>query len=276
MSELPPPLHSLFRERASSHRRLTVDLPPGRVVLSSEVENWPVLWLSDGPAPPGLWASLRADHAGSGLWPIILEGLEPRFRPWVDGELYPHEMSDPDESDGESVLANLWSECQAEGDEDDPPEPPEDLAPFGVQWPGLAPTPSVVDSPEEVADEYADRLLTFLPTPRLGLVAADRGADALAIAGWMGPCNHTNDTGELAAVLRNWEDRFGARVVGVGFDTLYLSVAAPPATGEAAVRVAAEHFAFCPDNIWQGWEPFTLTGYARRLVNARSWNFWWD
>ncbi|MFE5491809.1 DUF4253 domain-containing protein [Streptomyces virginiae] len=56
-------------------------------------------------------------------------------------------------------------------------------------------------------------------------------------------------------VLRDWEHRFGARVVAVGFDTLHLSVAAPPMSGQDALLVAAEHFALSPDNIWQGSRP---------------------
>jgi hypothetical protein len=64
--------------------------------------------------------------------------------------------------------------------------------------------------------------------------------------------------------------------VGVGFAELCLSVAAPPMTIDDALPVAAEHFAFCPDNVWQGRHPFTLAGYAERLVGAASWTFWWD
>src|SRR5436190_2148497 len=78
---------------------------------------------------------------------------------------------------------------------------------------------------------------------RLGLVAADRGSDALSVVGWNGAANYTGDTAELSAVLRTWEDRFGVRVIGVGFAELYLSVAAPPATTAEALAVAAEHFA---------------------------------
>jgi hypothetical protein len=40
--------------------------------------------------------------------------------------------------------------------------------------------------------------------------------------------------------------------------------------------VAAEHFAFCPDNIWQNCHPPTLTAYAERLIDAGHWEFWWD
>jgi hypothetical protein len=76
--------------------------------------------------------------------------------------------------------------------------------------------------------------------------------------------------------LRQRHRRFGACVVAVGFSTLHLSVAAPPAGEREALLVAAEHFAFCPDNIWQGSRPYTLAAYAERITGARRWDFWWD
>ena len=98
--------------------------------------------------------------------------------------------------------------------------------------------------------------------------------DALAVCGWTGPLNFTDDTGEIAAVVGDWQDRFGARVVGAGFADLYLTVAAPPATLEEALPIAAEHFAMCPDNVCQG--AGTLTAYARGLIGTPVWQFWWD
>ncbi|MFI9547932.1 DUF4253 domain-containing protein [Streptomyces sp. NPDC052016] len=65
-------------------------------------------------------------------------------------------------------------------------------------------------------------------------------------------------------------DRFGARIVGVGFATLHLSVAAPPSRLEDALIIAAEHFAFCPDNIWQGAHPHLVT-YAEHLIFLNCW-----
>ncbi|MGW7340135.1 DUF4253 domain-containing protein [Streptomyces sp. NPDC054808] len=56
-----------------------------------------------------------------------------------------------------------------------------------------------------------------------------------------GPCNYDDDTAKFSTVVRDWEHRFGARVVAVGFATLHLSVAAPPADERAALLVAAEH-----------------------------------
>jgi hypothetical protein len=65
-------------------------------------------------------------------------------------------------------------------------------------------------------------------------------------------------------------------VIGAGFADLYLSVAAPPSCEAEAMTIAAEHFVFCPDNIWQGPPLHTLTSYAEQLFNAHTWSFWWD
>ncbi|WP_459713962.1 DUF4253 domain-containing protein [Actinophytocola sp. KF-1] len=42
------------------------------------------------------------------------------------------------------------------------------------------------------------------------------------------------------------------------------------------MHVAAERFAFCPDNIWQAAPGTTLASYAEQLVDSDSWAFWWD
>jgi hypothetical protein len=48
---------------------------------------------------------------------------------------------------------------------------------------------------------------------------------------------------EHAAVLRSWEDRFGARLLQVGFDEIWLLAERPPRTLQTAEHVAAEHYA---------------------------------
>ncbi len=272
-------LADLFSEGVEG-RALPEDLPPGRIVRADEGQGRPALWMSDGPASAETWAGAFAERAGSGLWPLLLEGLHGAadFRPWESGEL-DHERSTPaDAHDPASLLAEWWEWCVEDYEEDmrSEAERAEATAPFGERWPGLAPSSGNVADPDGMARGYAAYLLSGRRPLRLGLVAADRGADALVAAGWTGPVNHANDTGEIAAVVRSWEDRFGARVVGLGFADLYLSVAAPPQTLAAALHVAAEHFAFCPDNVWQGSRPYTLSGYAESLVGCNSWQFWWD
>jgi hypothetical protein len=115
----------------------------------------------------------------------------------------------------------------------------------------------------------------WLTRPRLGLVPVGRGADVPAAIGWSGAINHLPDAGVLSAVLRSWEDRFGARLLALETDRLHLSVAAPPRTTAEALAVAAEHFALCPDTVWQGYG--TLRGYAEEgLLGTPHWTFWWD
>ena len=280
---LPAELRALFADGADAGRTLSVPLPPGRPVGSEEEPSErPAFWLGDAAAPAGLWARLRAEHARSGLWPLLLDSLDDEdvdYRPWGSGEVLPGEMSSPGDHDAATLLADWWVTYTGVDDPDDVLSPAERAAvtaPFGRTWPGLVTTPPPAGDPDRIADGLAEQLVAGHPSIRLGLVAADRGADAVTAAGWTGPVNYTDDTAEVSAVLRSWEDRFGARVVGVGFATLVLSVASPPTTRESAMAVAAEHFAFCPDNVWQGEPPHTLSAYADRLVNDHSWTFWWD
>ncbi|MEW2079944.1 DUF4253 domain-containing protein [Streptomyces sp. NPDC013433] len=244
-------------------------LPPGRMITSDEGHGTvQPLWLSDSPPCAGLWPRLRAKHAAFGLWPLLLTPLEPHetdFRPWACGELSPERMSSPADHDSRTVLARWWQDHTATDEDDDQRDAEKRLAvtaPFGQTWPGPAPATTPVKDADATADQYAQAFLDRHPHARLGLVAAPRGADALTTVGWQGPLNYDNDTATFSAVLRDWEDRFGTRVVGVGFATLHLSVAAPPHRPEDALRIAAEHFAFCPRQHLAGRPP--RPGHLRR------------
>ena len=277
--EPSPPAESaaLFPGADGNGRSLSIPLPPGRIVgRGGRGAGEPVLWVSDAPAPPGLWARARADHPRSGLWPLLLGGGDEVYRRWLSGELIARETS-PADHDPAAVLAQLWHE-HTEVDEEDPEagdQDLEDIAPYGAHWPGLASATAPTADPGQRADEIAEEVIDAYPAMRLGLVAAPSGPDALTAVGWAGAVNYS-ETAPLSAVLRDWGRRFGVRVVAANVDTLYLSVAAPPADEQQALAVAAEHFAFCPDNIWQGGDPPTLSAYALRLIGDTSWTFWWD
>jgi hypothetical protein len=276
---LPPQLAELLGDGGAG-RALSVALPAGRLVwpdpdyvLDDQTASVrPAYWLSDAPAPNGLWARLRSEHARSGLWPLLLAGMDSEpARPWVVGEVTPESAGDVDGYDAAAFLSEIWAKI-AEFRDDQGSDGLPHLAPFGTAWPGLAARGTLAEDPGELADHHAEFLKDG--TARLGLVAADRSADALAITGWDGPINYSDATSPLAAVVRSWEDRFGVRVVRIGFDTLDLSVAAPPVTPEHAQQVAAEHYTFCPDNIDQG--AGAIATYAEAIRGQKSWSFWWD
>ena len=235
----------------------------------------PVLWLGDDQVSPGLWSRMLAEHPRSGLWPLLLVGLhhEPH-RPWESQELSPSWFSHPTEHDPEELLTTWWND-HAHVEDGVAPSEPQETAPFGL-WPGRAPARRVRPGDAEVtASECAELLVEYRPGSRLGLVRAGSGAEAMTASGWTGPLDYDNDTAVFACVVADWERRFGARVLGMGFDPLTLSVAAPPTDIDQALRVAAEHFAFCPDNVLQS-STHRLRDYAELLVDRPVWDFWWD
>ncbi|MQY35575.1 hypothetical protein SRB17_35530 [Streptomyces sp. RB17] len=273
MATLPNPLPRLATD--PSGRSLGLQLPPGRLVDLTYDGPWhePLLWHAQKPAAPGTWMALGAPAARAGLLPVLVDLAASRggMADWV---LLPGETSYPGDHDAEDVLAEYWEEETEDG------ELAEEIDPFGDRWPGLAPAHAALCAdPDTRAAQVAD-VLARDPGPEveqahLALVPARRSADIPAAIGWTGPVNYESDVARICAVLRSWEDRFGIRVVALGLDTLVVSVAAPPTTQEDAEAVAAEHFAFCPDNVLQG-ERDTLRGYAKDLIGAPAWTFWWD
>lgn len=264
MATLPNPLPALATD--PSGRSLGLHLPPGRLVDATTDGTWhePLLWYADEPAAPRAWADLLPARR-TGLHPLLVHGGHGKQWP-EDWELSPESMSYPGDHDAEDILAEFWeqlTENEGEGDE----------------WPGLAPALSSSSDPDREAAEVASILTgdgSWLHGARLALVPARRSADIPAAIGWSGPVNYADDTGQLSTVLRSWEDRFGIRVVALTFDQLVVSVAAPPTTQEEAEAVAAEHFAFCPDNVHQGRHPTLPTYATHQVLNQPAWTFWWD
>ncbi len=121
LNEMPPDLLDLFADAAARPRTLSVPLPPGRTVRGDEGDaDRPTLWLSDEPAPAGLWPRLHAAHQQSGLWPLLLDGYDGEpTRPWEDGEFWPGRGSSPAEHDPERLLAGWWADQTAPYDGDD-------------------------------------------------------------------------------------------------------------------------------------------------------------
>ena len=207
-----------------------------------------------------VWSRLARAFAETGVWPLIMDtrlGMER-----MDDVLMDVPLSTG--ADPFTLLRRWWREnVGMEDDEFDE----EAVAPFGRAFPGVAPrTPG--DRPATIEPFIGDL------EGCLGLVAAQRPARVLEAIGWMGPANFDIDPTQQSAILDTWEDRFDAYLVGLGFDTLTLIVGRPPADLEAANQIAAEHLAFCPDNIFQG--VGTVQECAPMLVDAHRWDFWWD
>jgi hypothetical protein len=189
---LPAELAALFVDGGEG-RALSIPLPPGCGIRAEagyvdEPPEQPVFWISNKEATGALWSAFRAEHHRSGLWPLLLySSSADDTRPWLAGEVAPVQARFIDLRDPEQFMAGAWNRLAQE---------PELFREF-TRWsevplvfPGLA-EPGVRDAdPDQVADRCV-AAPADLPTgfARLGLVAAERGADALTVAGWDDPLN---------------------------------------------------------------------------------------
>jgi hypothetical protein len=258
-----------------------VTLPAGRLITGYGGRDH-VAWATVDPVPESgrVWAALSELHPQTGLVPIQLDGYGgDTRRPWDDGDFTrPEDPREADGLDAGAVLEDLWRDWVPLPDQDDP-ELMEMRAPFTLEFPGLAAPERVTLTPAE-RQQALDVVLPRIrlahgatPAARIGLVAAGRPADVLPVIGWGGVANRWQFLLPLTAVLRSWEDRFGARLIDVGYAGLRLLVERPPRTLEAAQHIAAEHVVLADECI----EAFRdIPNTAARLVNAPIWTFWWD
>ena len=73
-------------------------------------------------------------------------------------------------------------------------------------------------------------------------------------------------------MIRSWEDRFGARLLEVGFAEIRLLVSRPPRTTGHAQHLAAGQFAFCDECGGQGLRD--IPQITDRLLSSAIWTFW--
>lgn len=250
----------------------------GRPIVPRDIDGSvrrPSVWVTDSVVPEsaGKWSALAEQFPDTGLWPLRIHSLyDGSGRPWASGELQPEPESAVDAIDVGEALAEGWRGWLVPI-RNPWPAGTGPLAPFGPDFPGLAPAPT----------ESHRTPASFTAGPaRLGLVSCRRPADAVALAGWTGAINVTG-AAQVSAVLRSWEDRFGAVLVGLSFSTITLLVTRPPVSDEDVLRVAAEIAAFCPDALWQPEalcpsppRDATLESLGRLLARERVWHLWFD
>jgi hypothetical protein len=274
-------------------------LPAGQVV--DDARCLPLMWLSDTAPGPDDVAWARAAYPVTGLWPLLLGAHAadertsagqscadaPPDRHASTSALYPYLFggidSDrwrvPEVGDAEQILSGYWPGQLAEFGDTEPPAPEArvlDGAPAAPRpWPGLAPAQAPPADPGCFANGMTEYLLAegWLSRPRLALVPCSSSSEAL-ISLRLVLAGNAPATDDVVAVLRSWEQRFGARLIGLKPDALYLSVAAAPQDRAQATRVAYEHFALDADIVFQGSGSFR--DYADELIDVNMWSLWWD
>lgn len=189
-------------------------------------------WATDEPVrdPARLAARLAAVFEQTGLWPVLWDLDDP--------DRYMNATGDPDAAarlEADEVLERNWSAYRLGGR-------------FG-RFPGLAEgSPgdargAVADDPfgtrARFATDYAQSMPSFLL-----LVPAHRPADSLSVLG--AELTEVMSDDDMTAVLRSWEERFGAVLTSIM--PVEMVVDRPPQTAGDALRLAAEQAAFAPED----------------------------
>ncbi|GAA2331280.1 DUF4253 domain-containing protein [Saccharopolyspora halophila] len=255
---------------------LPVELPPGEVLTEQTAltgDPAPLCWISHEAPEPRLVAALRGGHRRSGLWPLLLcDSDETYGERCTVGVVPPEPLDHIDRWRVFDVMQRIWDGLVQADDDLGPAYDLEVLAPFDYTCPGPTHAGALLADPDVLANQQLPKFVD--EDTRLSLVPVQRGADVLTVLGWSGAANHVSRTAGLSAMIRSWEERFGARILRLGPDRLDLSVAAPPQNLDHAKAVAAEHWTFCPDRILQ--ETGSISAYAQEIRGRRTWSFWWD
>lgn len=269
-----------------------VSLPAGRRIAADYGHAELIAWTTFEPVPdPGLaWSRLSEMSPATGLVPFLLANLDDPIseggataaartgsaaaRPWDTGEFSsPADIRGLDELSAADLISERWEDYEEYEYGDEEEDEDDDFAvmraPFSRQFPGLAPAEQ-----ERIGADRLTRALADLPPTRMGLAVASRPADVLPLIGWDGVVNSHGNALPVAAVLRSWENRFGATLFQIGFAEIRLLATRPPRTSRAAELLAAEHFAFADECAGTGLHD--VKGITEHLLESPFWTFWWD
>lgn len=207
---------------------------------------------------------LRRQRAASGLVPVILGGSDDLALLLDTLQIVKEDGLSPDQA-LEKALAvdpSTWLNEAAAQREADAKVDPEILNDVGT-WPLVPPSRTKIETHLKVPGNRV----------YLGTFRTDSSWKIPALLLWssfnydMGPDIHS-------AIHRRWTSLHGSEIVSVTGDVIQCHVSRPPETREEAMKLAWEHYYYCPDIVSQG--VGTVSALAATLLNADTWYFWWD
>jgi Domain of unknown function (DUF4253) len=184
---------------------------------------WTVHPLPPRQEPFDSWRRLRAAHAQTGLWPFLVG-------------------PDRKEEDRQAI-SELWYDAATEHD---PTAVTRglalDLEAFFAQHTAELeiPDPATL-TVDPAALAAADQEPQFAFSSRdtvIGLIPARHGWEVPGLLSWQGAVNYDLDGAHHVAVLRSWQERYGAELVTLTRDHIELLVGRPPRDPATMVQVA--------------------------------------
>lgn len=237
----------------------------------------PIGWYSptDWGITNDAWWGLAKAFVRTGLWPVVGGGER-------CGSMGPYDSREAPSRDHGNEAANALQRCW-DGMrlvDRETGEPVPERRPLFPGVPAGNPTEGFIEKVPGDRGGRGGHWGAGYAGVELGLllVPATRPADVPRLLGWSGACNYFIDGHDISAVLGSWEERYGAVLYQLGGSTMTLRVARPPASLAEAKVVMEEHYLLCTDNFYPQDErpPISPDDYAKRLIGAQSWDFWWD
>lgn len=226
-----------------------------------------------GRSAVAAWEALRDAAPQTGCWPLINGNVEdPDFQQEMQDVGTEHTVEGAIRYAG-TIDPAEWLEKQKEelsGEFDDDPEGRahfDGVVSKRLTWPKRPPKPTA----------WHASLLSFkrgwFNQVAISLVPTSAACETPA---WMrfGGWNACPEPGVHVAMMRYWQERYGAEPVCMTFDILEFRISRPPMTPEAARALALEQYVYCSDIVDQGVE--TVDALAMTLWQAPTWYFWWD
>lgn len=165
---------------------------------------------------------------------------------------------------GEKMNMDEWLKIKTALNLDHDADSPDDTLPFDV----------VPDDNLHALHTWDPELGTrSLETVFILLVKADYGWEVpakLLYGGW----NDCPVPQAHVGMAKRWFREYDAEIISIGRASLEMLVGKPPATRDAALKLAVEQYVYCRDSVEQG--AGTIQGLAAELLNGRVWHFWWD
>jgi hypothetical protein len=227
----------------------------------------------DATGPDGLhwWRRLRADERTAGWWPLLIDHDAPRrFVEWARGS---PTVGEP--PDGASVLTRWLTERSPPSREEaaqwvaetmqDPDRPPRLIPRSGWDWPDH-PVRLPLDARPSLGAPDQEVTLVLIP-----IAAGWQVPQALNYGGW----NDYPLPDEHAAVLRYWNQKWGAELFAMTGTTAQFAVSRPPTTRDDALALALEWSVY-NDGAYDYYNADGPMEIAASLIAAQAWFAWWD
>lgn len=216
-----------------------------------------------GASARGEWQRLRALHATSGLYPVVMGDdesagrlLEPRDEePGSDAITILHEAG--------MLIAPDWFadrlHTEQQGNDD-------------VDWLKIEPW-SATSTPVETPTVLHGANGRPHKQVHIALLPILRPSDAFAVLGW-GGWNDCPYPAEHVSLHAYWADRFGSEVFAITDCEVECLVANPPSEIALCNDLAVQHALYCDDLHSQVYGSMKNLAYA--LYRSERWYFWWD